>query len=71
LCGDIKGCVLNVIAEHTYDNRRICNGCSYLAMNEDGWTGLCECKENRVKDKHRCVTDRKCTYKRMIIGFKG
>lgn len=54
-----------MIVEHTYDDRKICNNCSYLKLDDDGWTGLCECKDNRVKDKKRHVTDRKCVYKRL------
>lgn len=54
-----------MIIEHTYDNRKICNGCAYLKLVEDGWTGECQCKDSRIRDKRRHVTDRKCTYKRI------
>lgn len=56
-----------MIIEHTYDDRRICRNCSYLKLDADGWMGECQCKDNRVKARYRCVTDRKCTYKRMVI----
>lgn len=59
-----------MIIEYTYDNRKICNGCSFLNLDvDDRMVGTCECKESRVKDRRRLVTDRKCKHKILVPGF--
>lgn len=55
-----------MIVEHTYDNSKICYGCTHLKLDETGWTGLCECKDNKVKNRRRDVTDHKCSHKSSI-----
>ncbi len=55
-----------MIAEHTYDTKKICYGCEHLRLDSSSyWSGVCECTENRVKNRNRHVTDRKCAFKRM------
>lgn len=54
-----------MIIEHTYDNRKICNHCFWLKMKDDCF-GICECPDNRVKNRERFVTDKKCSRKKTI-----
>jgi hypothetical protein len=51
-----------LIIEYTYDNRKICYKCKWLKMVDD-WFGDCTCPNNRVKNRHREITDRKCSFK--------
>lgn len=54
-----------MIVEYTYsqhDLNKRCYGCKWLRMTGE-WSGRCECPHNRVKDRNRQITDRKCTWK--------
>ena len=60
-----------MIVEHTYDNRKICYGCTWLVLDKDGMSGRCECKDNRIRERQRHITDRRCVLKRLVVGFGG
>lgn len=51
-----------MIIEHTYDNNKICYQCKWLKIQEE-WYGVCECPHNRVKNRNRSFTDKKCSWK--------
>jgi hypothetical protein len=52
------------IIEYTINTRNKCYGCKWLKLNEDDmWQGHCECPHNKIKNRDRYVTDKKCTWK--------
>lgn len=54
-----------------YDLRDRCYKCVYLKLESNGIRGNCVCKENRVKNRTRDVTDRACAYKRFAAADAG
>ena len=48
--------------EHTYDNRKICNGCKYFEPYENKIEGTCVCTKNRIRDHFRWATDKRCSW---------
>lgn len=48
-----------------------CVGCKWLLL-DDGQTyfGVCVNRDTRIKERHRCVTDKACKHKR-IEAAKG
>lgn len=59
------------IIEYVYNQRKICNGCTYLELdkykngNVNPWFGTCRCEKSKVREKRRHVTDRACSWKRL------
>jgi hypothetical protein len=54
------------VTEFTYNNKKICNQCIYLQLDEGSiWEGTCICKTNKVKQRERHVTDKACSYKKV------
>lgn len=51
-----------MIITHTYDNRKICNGCNYFEPSKNKVEGQCVCKSNRIRDHFRLSTDKKCSW---------
>jgi hypothetical protein len=47
-----------------HDLRKRCYGCKWLALNAGNeWLGYCQCKENKVKNRNRQITDKACSWK--------
>jgi hypothetical protein len=55
-----------MIYEFTYNTRKICWKCIYLKLKDD-WFGECICKDNKIKNRHRSVTDKACSYKKLGV----
>jgi len=45
------------------DLAKRCHGCKWLRMTDGDYSGVCECKDNKVKFRCRSVTDRACAWK--------
>lgn len=45
-----------------HDLKKKCYKCHWLKMI-DGWNGICECPENRVRDRNRHILSKKCAWK--------
>ena len=64
---------LQMIIEYTYNThelkRKKCFKCKHLRM-KDEWSGVCECKESKVKERHRLITDRRCVHKERCVDEK-
>ena len=59
-----------MIIEYTYDEHTLlntrCYKCEYLRLDEHSQIcGDCTCKENKVKNRFRSVTDRCCSWKKL------
>jgi cytoskeletal protein CcmA (bactofilin family) len=53
-----------MIYEYTYNNNKICNGCKYLKFEKGSiFEGECICKDNKIKNRKRNTTDKKCKFK--------
>lgn len=56
---------VGMIIEYKYtehDLRNRCYKCKWLKMEHE-WSGYCECPHNKVKERHRSITTRKCSWK--------
>lgn len=55
-----------MIFEHTYsphDLKKRCYGCIHFKPNDkSGIYGNCICQTNKIKDRHRCATDKACSF---------
>lgn len=56
-----------MIIEHTYsqqDLRKRCYGCKWLKLHDNNqFYGTCACPHNKIKERERSVTDRRCAWK--------
>lgn len=57
--------VETVIHYSQKDIAKRCWGCRYLKMYDE-FSGICECAENRVKIRDRCITNKACSFKECI-----
>jgi hypothetical protein len=56
-----------MIVEYAYDEHTLrktrCYKCKWLNLDKDEWMGNCICPHNKVKERRRSITDKKCTWK--------
>lgn len=45
------------------DLAKRCHGCKWLRITYGDYYGVCECEHNKVKFRHRSVTDKACSWK--------
>jgi len=45
------------------DLAKKCFQCKWLRITDGDYYGVCECQDNKVKFRHRSVTDKACNWK--------
>ena len=59
-----------MIVEYAWSNKELiqkkCFQCDWLKMHSgDDWYGICECPDTKVQVRQRCITDKKCSKKKI------
>lgn len=55
-----------MIVEYIYSEKemkRKCYGCKWLELDENKYYGQCKCPYNKVKERTRFITDKRCSWK--------